>query len=79
VLVSDGLPTVPLGPGRDPVADALAEAKALRRARIGFVVAEVPSTTAGHAAALAEAAAGVRLPLAELAAGLLLGAFEAAA
>jgi magnesium chelatase subunit D len=79
VLVSDGLPTVPLRPGGDPVADALAEARALRRARIGCVVAEVPSTTDGHAAALAEAAAGVRLPLAELAVGLLLGTVEAAA
>jgi Mg-chelatase subunit ChlD len=76
VLVSDGLPTVPLQPGGDPVADALAEARALRRARIGCVVAEVPSTPDGHAVALAEAAAGVRLPLAELAAGLLLGAVE---
>jgi magnesium chelatase subunit D len=79
VLVSDGLPTVPLRPGGDPVADALAEARALRRARIGCVVAEVPSTTDGHAVALADAAAGVRLPLAELAAGLLLGAMEGAA
>jgi magnesium chelatase subunit D len=79
VLISDGLPTVPLRPGGDPVADALAEARALRRTRIGCVVAEVPSTTEGHAAALAEAAGGVRLPLTELAAGLLLGAVEAAA
>jgi magnesium chelatase subunit D len=79
VLVSDGLPTVPLQPGGDPVADALAEARALRRARIGCVVAEVPSTGEGHAAALADAAGGLRLPLEELAAGLLLGAVEASA
>jgi magnesium chelatase subunit ChlD-like protein len=79
VLVSDGLPTVPLRPGGDPVADTLTEARALHRARIGCVVAEVPSTTDGHAAALAEAAAGLRLPLGELAAGLLLDAVEASA
>jgi Mg-chelatase subunit ChlD len=78
VLVSDGLPTVPLRPGGDPVGDALAEARALRRGRIGCVVAEVPSSADGHAAALAEAAGGVRLPLAELAAGLVVGAVEAA-
>jgi magnesium chelatase subunit D len=78
VLVSDGLPTVPLRAGGDPVADALAEARWLSRAQIGCVVAEVPSTTAGHAAELAAAAAGTRLPLADLGAGLLLGAVEAA-
>ena len=77
VLVSDGLPTVPLRAGGDPVADAVAEARALRRARIGCVVAEVPSTTAGHAAALADAAGGTQLPLGDLAAGLLIGTVEA--
>jgi magnesium chelatase subunit D len=77
VLVSDGLPTVPLRAGGDPVADAVAEARALRRARIGCVVAEVPSTSAGHAAALADAAGGTRLPLGDLAAGLLIGTVEA--
>jgi Mg-chelatase subunit ChlD len=78
VLVTDGVPTVPLRPGGAPVADAIAEARALRRARIGCVVAEVPSTSKGHSAALAEAAGGMRLPLGELAADLLLGAVEAA-
>jgi Mg-chelatase subunit ChlD len=78
VLVSDGLPTVPLRPGGDAVRDALGEARALRRARIGCVVAEVPSTSEGHAFALADAAGGTRLPLAELAAGLLLDAAEGA-
>jgi magnesium chelatase subunit D len=77
VLVSDGLPTVPLRAGGDPVADAVAEARALRRARIGCVVAEVPSTTAGHAAALADAAGGTRLPLGDLGASLLIGTVEA--
>jgi Mg-chelatase subunit ChlD len=79
VLASDGLPTVPLRPGGDPLTDALAEARALRRARIGCVVVEVPSTADGHTAALAEAAAGVWLPLTELATGVLIDAVEAAA
>ena len=61
------------------VADALAEARSLRRARIGCVVAEVPASTQGHAAALAEAAGGQRLPLERLAAGLLVDAVEATA
>ena len=79
VLVSDGLPTVPLRPGGEALADALAEARALRRARIGCVVAEVPSSAEGYAGALAEAAGGTRLPLEQLAAGVLLGAVEATA
>ena len=79
VVVSDGLPTVPLRPGGDAISDTLAEARALRRARIGCVVAQVPSSTQGHAAALAESAGGQRLPLERLAAGLLVDAVEATA
>jgi Mg-chelatase subunit ChlD len=78
VVVSDGLPTVPLRFGGDPVADVLGEARALRRARMGCVVAEVPSSAEGHAAALAEAAGGTHLPLEALAAGLVLDAVEVA-
>lgn len=40
VAVTDGLPTVPLRPGGDPLADVLAEARALRRAGIPCVVAD---------------------------------------
>jgi magnesium chelatase subunit D len=77
VVVTDGLPTVPLRAGGDAISDALAEARSLRRARIGCVVAEVPSSTEGHAEALAESAGGQRLPLERLAAGLLVDAVEA--
>jgi Mg-chelatase subunit ChlD len=76
VVVSDGLPTVPVRRGADPVADLLAEGRALRRARIGCVVAEVAEPEHGCAAALAEASGGTRLPLSALAAGLLLEAVE---
>jgi Mg-chelatase subunit ChlD len=76
VVVSDGLPTVPVRRGADPVADLLAEGRALRRARIGCVVAEVAEPKHGCAAALAEASGGTRLPLSALAAGLLLEAVE---
>ena len=79
VVISDGLPTVPLRAGGDAISDALAEARSLRRARIGCVVAEVPASTEGHAAALAESAGGQRLPLDRLAAGLLVDAVEASA
>ena len=78
VVVSDGLPTVPVRRGADPVTDLLAEGRALRRARIGCVVAEVAEPEHGCAAALAEASGGTRLPLSALAAGLLLEAVEEA-
>jgi magnesium chelatase subunit D len=74
VVVSDGLPTVPVRRGVDPVADLLAEGRALRRARIGCVIAEVAEPEHGCAAALAQASGGRRMPLSELAAGLLLEA-----
>jgi magnesium chelatase subunit ChlD-like protein len=78
VVVSDGLPTVPVRRGADPVADLLAEGRALRRARIGCVVAEVAQPEHGCAAALAEASGGTRLPLTALAASLLVEAVEEA-
>jgi Mg-chelatase subunit ChlD len=76
VIVSDGLPTVPLRRNTDPVADLLAEGRALRRARMGCVVAEVAGQPGGSAERLAAAAGGTRLPLSSLAAGLLLDAVE---
>ena len=75
VVVSDGLPTVPLRRGGDPVADVLAEGRALRRARIGCVVAQVGDED-GCAEALAQASGGLRLPLTQLAADLVVGAVE---
>ncbi len=79
VVVSDGLPTVPMRHGGDAVADVIAEARALRRARIGCVVAEVASQGAGCAEALARESAGTMLPLARLAAAVVIGAVEEAA
>jgi magnesium chelatase subunit D len=69
VVVSDGLPTVPLRPGGDPLADVLAEGRALRRARIGCVVADcTPPDTRSRScgAALAAAAGGTQLPFERL-------------
>ena len=77
VLVTDGLPTVPLRRGGDPAADALAEARALRRARILCVVADTGAASAdGLSEELARAGDGVYLPLAELAPEVLLDALE---
>jgi Mg-chelatase subunit ChlD len=78
VVVSDGLPTVPVRRGADPVAEVLAEGRALRRARIGCVVAEVADPEGGCAERLAQASGGTRFPLSQLAAGLLLEAVEEA-
>jgi magnesium chelatase subunit D len=70
VAVTDGLPTVPLLPGGDPLADAIGAARALRRARIPLVVVDTaPDGTASALScgrALAEAAGGTRVGLAEL-------------
>jgi magnesium chelatase subunit D len=76
VVVSDGLPTVPMRRGADPVADVLAEGRALRRARVGCVVAEVEGPGDGCAIGLARASGGTRIPLSELAANLLVEAVE---
>lgn len=70
VVVSDGLPNVPLRRGGDPLADVLAEARALRRSGIGLVVVDATppdrDATDSCAAALAEAAAGSLVRLHEL-------------
>jgi magnesium chelatase subunit D len=78
VVVSDGLPTVPVRRGADPVADLLSEGRALRRARVGCVIAEVAEPEHGCAEALAQATGGTRLPLSALAADLLLESVEEA-
>ena len=70
VVVTDGFPTVPLRAGGDPLADVLAEARAVRRARIPCVIVDTASG-AGCAADLARAAGGVTLPVADLAPGVL--------
>jgi Mg-chelatase subunit ChlD len=74
VVVTDGLPTMPLRRGGDPVRDVLVEARALRRARIGIVVAEVGGGAGGPGCAdeLARAGGGIRIPLEQLAPEVLL-------
>ena len=68
VCVTDGLPTAPLRPGGDPLADTLAEARALRRVGIPVVVVDgsTPAGRGGCGPALAEAAGGTHLPLADV-------------
>jgi len=65
VAVTDGLPTRPLRTGGDAVADAFAEARALRRARIPVIVADT-SEGRGHADAIAAAAGGTCIPASDL-------------
>jgi magnesium chelatase subunit D len=73
VVVTDGEPTVPLRPGGDPVADALAQAQALRRAGILCVVGDAASLLGrGCAADLARVSGGVAVPVARLAPEVLL-------
>jgi magnesium chelatase subunit D len=77
VVVTDGLPTVPLAPGGDPVEDVLAQGRELRRARIVTVVAEASAPhPASCCAELARAADGVLVPLAELAPEALVDVVE---
>jgi Mg-chelatase subunit ChlD len=79
VVVSDGVPTVPVRRGADPVTEVLAEGRRLRRGRIGCVIAEVAEPEHGCAAALALASGGTRLPLSALAADLVLERVEESA
>jgi magnesium chelatase subunit D len=81
VVVSDGLPNVPLRRGGDPVADTLAEARALRRAGASVVVIDalppgrVPEESCGRR--VAAAAEGRYLPAADVSPGLLAAVLEA--
>lgn len=80
VVVTDGEPTVPLQREGDAVADTLAEARALRRARVLCVVADTAGAGGrSRAQEIAEAGRGVRIPVAELAPEALLQALEAVA
>jgi len=70
VAVTDGLPTVPLRLGGDPLADVVAEGRALRRAKVACIVVDASRPGAAQASCgheLARASGGVRLPLTELA------------
>lgn len=75
VVVTDGRPTVPLRRDGDALADALAEARALRRARMPFVVADT-SEGRGHAEELARAGGGLCMPVAALAPAVLLDTLD---
>ncbi len=70
VVVSDGLPNVPLRRGGDPLADVLREGRALRRSGIGLVVVDATPpdrpTSSSCAEALADAGAGSLVRLHEL-------------
>jgi magnesium chelatase subunit D len=78
VVVSDGLPNVPLRAGGDALDDVLAEGRALRRVGISCLVLD--ATPPGQplkqscGEALAEAADGVHLSLADVAPGVFLDA-----
>lgn len=76
VVVTDGLPTVPLARGRDALGDTLAEAHRLRRERILCVVADTAPKSGGAAAEIARAAGGEHLLLEQLAAESLVAALE---
>jgi magnesium chelatase subunit D len=68
VVVSDGLPNVPLRRGGDALADVLSEGRALRRAGIGALVVDAAAENApGCGPALAEAAGGSCLRLVDVA------------
>jgi magnesium chelatase subunit D len=67
VVITDGLPTVALRHGGDPLADVLVEARELRRTRIATVVAEATPPGRGSCGEeLARTAGGVYLPFARL-------------
>jgi magnesium chelatase subunit D len=69
VVVSDGLPNVPRRRGGDPVADAIAEARALRRRGVRLVVVDaIPPGRESESCAvvLADAGGGVHLPIADV-------------
>jgi magnesium chelatase subunit D len=74
VAVTDGLATRPLRPDGDPTADALAEARALRRARVPVVVADTGPE--GRASEIAAASGGVWMPAEQLSPDVLLEALE---
>lgn len=77
VIASDGIPNVPLRRGGDPLADVLAQARLLRRARVSCVVIDaVPPgrTQESCALALAEVSGGLHVPIDEVSPGVFLDA-----
>jgi magnesium chelatase subunit D len=79
VCLTDGLPTAARRPGGDPLGDTLDEARALRRAKVGLVVADAAPEAArarSYGRALADAAGGLHLRLGELTPGALADLLE---
>lgn len=80
VVVSDGLPNVPLRHGGDPFLDVLAEARALRRVGIGLVIVDATpperSGAGGCAEALALAGEGTLVRLVDLSPSAFAGLVE---
>ena len=77
VVVSDGIPNVPLRRGGEPLADVLAQARSLRRARVSCIVVDAAPpgrTQESCAPALAEAAGGLYVPFDEVSPGVFLDA-----
>jgi magnesium chelatase subunit D len=78
VVVSDGLPNVPLRSGGNALADVLTEGRSLRRAGISCLVLDATHPSArlheSCGAALAEAARGTHLHLADVAPEVFLDA-----
>ena len=69
VVITDGLPTIPMRPGGDPLGDVLREARAIARHRIATVVADTTDLSVqmgGCCPELARAAGGERIPFDEL-------------
>jgi magnesium chelatase subunit D len=68
VIVSDGLPNVPLWSGHDAVEDTVREARGLRRAGVSVIVIETETESSdgrrGCGRLVAEASGGVYLPAA---------------
>ncbi len=77
VVVSDGIPNVPLRRGGDPLADVLGQARTLRRARASCVVVDaVPAARVKESCgrALADAAGGLYMQIDEVSPGVFLDA-----
>ena len=81
VVVSDGLPNVPLSRGSDPLEDVLGQARLVRRAGISCVVVDaVAPEREGESCgrALADAAGGLHVLLGDLSPDTLVGVIEQA-
>ncbi len=78
VIVTDGLPTVPLVPAGEPLRDAIAEARRLRRGGVRTVVVDsAPESAVSCGRELAAAAGGVHLAFEDVSSEVLEKAFGA--